>query len=275
MKFILLFLLSISLGAQERVISLSPSINEIVFALGLGERIVANTLYCNYPKESLKIEKIGGYASISLEKIIQLKPTIVLAHNYDQKLLSNLKRLNIPTKVFKIDTLASIKQTISTLGEYFNKQMKAQQLNHAIQKAMDSLENIVSHKKILFVISHKKYLHHQIYITGNTLYFEDIIKASGNKNAYYSKSIHQPVVNTEKILHLNPDIIILLAPLLQNNPEEQLQLQQAWLTLPTTAAKNKNIYMIAKEYAGIPSNRVINVIQDFRKILINVKNKSL
>lgn len=269
--FILLFCIN-SFG-ENRVVTLSPSINEIVYALGVGKDVVANTSYCDYPKESKKVKKIGGYASISLEKLLEAKPTIVLTQDYDQKLLQNLKALQINTKVFKTDTLFSIKNTILTLGLYFKKEKRAKELVLRIDESLKNLQNIVINKKVLFVISPRKSLSNQIYVTGNNLYFEDIIKASGNKNAYFSKSLNQPIVNTEKIIAMNPDIIVLLAPFFVDKIKEQDDVKKAWLSLPTTASMNKNVYVVAKLYAGIPSQRVVNFIDDYKKILNNVKNK--
>ena len=213
--FILLFL-CINLLAEERIITLSPSINEIVFALGMGEKIVANTKYCDFPEESKSIKKVGGYASISLEKILQSNPSIVISQTYDQKLLNNLKNLNIKTLVFKTNTLDDIKNTILSLGSLFKKENKAEEIVSRINKSLLELKTITKNKKILIVISPTRSLSNQIYVTGNNVYFEDIIKASNNKNAYFSTSSIQPVLNTEKVINLNPDIIVLLAPYLGN-----------------------------------------------------------
>lgn len=270
--FILLFF-CINLMGEVRIVTLTPSINEIVYALGMGKSVVANTQYCDFPEESKSVKKIGGYATISLEKILQAKPTVVIAQNYDAKMLANLKSLNIKTMVFKTDTLSSIKSTITTLGEYFKKEEKANELITNINSSLSSLNGIVSNKKILLVIGPRKDLNNQIYITGNNLYFEDIIKASGNKNAYFSTSTNQPVVNSEKIINMNPDIIVMLSPFLDGKKEEQKKLIELWETLPVNASINKNIYLIDKLYAGIPSQRVIYFMKDFKKILENVRDK--
>ena len=270
--FILLFF-CINLMGEVRIVTLTPSINEIVYALGMGKNVVANTQYCDFPEESKSVKKVGGYATISLEKILQAKPTVVIAQNYDAKMLANLKSLNIKTMVFKTDTLSSIKSTITTLGEYFKTEERAKELNSSIDSSLNSLSAIISNKKILLVIGPRKDLNNQIYITGNNLYFEDIIKASGNKNAYFSTSTNQPVVNSEKIINMNPDIIVMLSPFLDGKKEEQKKLIKLWETLPVNASINKNIYLIDKLYAGIPSQRVIYFMKDFKKILENVRDK--
>ena len=274
-KILFILVLCINLLGQERIVTLSPSINEIVFALGAGKDVVANTNYCDFPEESKAILKIGGYNNISLEKILETKPTVVIGQDYDEKLNSNLKALGIKTLSYKTNTISSIKNTINELGNFFDKKEKAKELTSNIDNALLSVNAIVENKKILIVISPKKSLSNQIYVTGNFLYFEDIIKASGNKNAYYSENQAQPVVNTEKIIGMNPDIIILLAPFLDGKKQEQNEIINAWKQLPINASKDDNINTVDKLYAGIPSQRVEYFINDFKKILENVKNKKL
>ncbi|XPV70142.1 MAG: ABC transporter substrate-binding protein [Halarcobacter sp.] len=275
MKKILVILISFfsfNLYAGERIVTLSPSLNEIVFALGSGKEIVANTMYSNFPEESKTIPKVGGYSTISLEKILLAKPTIVLAQNYDEEILKNLKKLNLKFYSFKTDNLNSIKTTIKKIGDILKKEKKATELINQIDNSLKQLKNIINNKKFMVVISPKLDLNSTIYIAGNNLYFNDIIKTSGNTNAYMANNFAQPVVNVEKIIHMNPDVIVLLAPYINKENISKEQLKNIWYKLPINASKNKDIYIIDKEYAGIPSNRVVNFINDFKKILIDVKN---
>lgn len=274
-KIVSLLLFSLTLFAQERIVTLAPSINEIVYALDMGKSVVANTKHCSYPEEAKSVMKIGGYASISLEKILSTKPTIVIGQNYDEKLNSNLEKLGIKTKIYKTTSISDIKNTILDLGKYFHKDEIASKIVDDINKSLDSLGGIVKDKRILIVISPKKDLHRQIYVSGNYLYFDDIIKASGNKNAYFSTSTMQPVVNVEKIINMNPDIIVLLAPFYDGKPVELAKLIDSWKDLPINASRNSNIYAVDKLYAGIPSDRVVYFMRDFKKILENVRSKEL
>ncbi len=269
---ILILLLSLNLFG-ERIITLSPSINEIVFALGSGKDIVANTKYSDYPLESKSIPKVGGYSNVSLEKILIAKPSIILAQDYDQKLISNIKKLNLNVKTFKTNNLESIKTTITSIGKLLNKEEKANELVKDIDNSLNSIKDIVSNKKILVVISPREDLNKIIYVAGNNLYFNDIIEASGNKNAYVSSSLSQPIVNVEKIIKMNPDIIIMLAPYIKQRNISHNDLKKSWLDLPINAAVEKKIYIVDKEYAGIPSNRVVYFIKDFKDILTDVRNK--
>jgi iron complex transport system substrate-binding protein len=272
-KILFILILCINLLGDERLVTLSPSINEIVYALGEGQNVVSNTKHCDFPEESKSVPKIGGYNDISLEKILDVKPTIVIGQDYDEKLIQNLKALNIKILSYKTNTIENIKNTILELGILFKKEEKSKEIISRIENSLNSLKSIVENKKILIVISPKNSLSNQIYVTGNFLYFEDIIKASGNKNAYNSTNSAQPVVNTEKIINMNPDIIVLLAPFYDGKTAELNQLKELWKTLPINAAKQNNIYAVDKLYAGIPSQRVEFFINDFRKILEDVRNK--
>ncbi|MCT7465105.1 ABC transporter substrate-binding protein [Aliarcobacter cryaerophilus] len=260
------------LSANEKIITLSPAVNEIVFALGLGNNIIANTQFCDYPEISKNIEKVGGYGSVSLEKVVNLNPTIILNQDYDKKLNQSLKDLNFKTLVYKTNSLEDIKFTIKDLGEVFNKKEEAKNLNIQIENSLESLKNIIENQKILIVISPQSTLSNQIFVAGNFIYFEDIIKASNNINAYQSSLKSQPSINSEKLITLNPDIIILLAPYLKDDKEKDDMLN-LWKKLPVTASKQENIYIIDDEYSGISSHRVKYLIDDFKGILEDVRTK--
>ncbi len=276
MKKLLYLLLFINfLVANEKIITLSPAINEIVYALGLGDKIVANTEFCDFPIESKNIEKVGGYGSVSLEKVVKLNPTIIVNQDYDKKLNQSLNDLGFKTLVYKTNSLDDIKFTIDDLGEFFSKKEEAKKLNNEIEKSLLSLKNIIKNQKILIVISPQNTLSNQIFVTGNFVYFEDIIKASNNINAYQSSLKSQPTINSEKLITLNPDIIILLAPFLEDDKKTQKNYINIWEKLPTNASKKRNIYIIDKIYSGVPSHRIKYFIDDFKGILEDVRAKEL
>lgn len=270
--FILLFVLT--LESNEKIVALSPSINEIVFALGEGEKVVGNTTYCTYPQEAITITKVGGYFSPSLEKILALSPTIVIMQQNNYALAQKLQRLGIKTQVVKIDTLENIKISILEIGKTLNKELKAKEILEDINSELEKLKGITTNKKILFVMGHNTSLASRIFVAGQNLYFDDIINESGNTNALQSQRKGQPVLNTENIIACNPDIVILLAHSMHEMGLSAEDLISPWLKLPVNAAKTNSIYIIDKAYSGIPSDRLIYFLQDFRAILNDYKEKN-
>ncbi|WP_373071709.1 ABC transporter substrate-binding protein [Sulfurimonas sp.] len=273
-KLLLLLFSVVNLFAIERVVTLSPSLNEIVFALGKGDSVVGNTEYCKYPKESLKVAKVGGYFNPSLEKIMALNPTLVLMQQNNFKLNQKLKQLGIKTKIVKIDKLKSIRKTILEIGELLGESKKAKDIVKNIDTELKNLKNITKDKRILIVMGHNTSLASRIFVAGQNLYFDDIINESENTNALQSKRKGQPMLNMENLIATNPDIVILLAHSMHEKNLTRDELIDPWLELPISAAKTKSVYIVDKLYAGIPSDRLVLFLKDFREILNDYKNNN-
>jgi iron complex transport system substrate-binding protein len=272
MKIIWILFLTLSLQAQERIIALSPSINEILFALGAGDEIVGNTMYSTYPKASKEIPKVGGYFQPNLEKILSLKPTLAIMQQHNHKLAKQLNQLGIVTKVVKIDRIENIKNAILEIGDEVKRSKEAQNIVDDINQHLEKLKGIVTDKKILIVIGHNTSLIKQIFVAGQNLYFNDIIKASGNQNALQSTRKGQPILNQENIIATNPDIVILLAHSMKEKGLSPNDLIEPWKKLPIKVAETGQVYIIDKAYAGIPSDRLVLFLEDFRGILKRYQN---
>ena len=269
--FTLFFILN--LWANERIVTLSPSVNEIVFALGYGDKVVGNTEYCKYPKESLAIPKVGGYFSPSLEKILSLNPTLVVMQENNYKMNQKLKQLGINTQIVKVNTLINIKDSILKIGKTLQREESAKEIITNINQELQNIKNITKDKRILIVIGHNTSLASRIFVAGQNLYFDDIINASGNTNALQSQRKGQPILNMENIIACNPDIVILLAHSMKEKGLSRDDLINPWRDLPVNAGKTDSIYIIDKLYAGIPSDRLVYFLKDFAEILRSYEKK--
>ena len=272
-KILLILFITLTINAQERIIALSPAINEIIFALNAGEQVIANTDYALFPEASQKLPKVGGYFSPNLEKIIALKPTIVIMQNNNHKLSLKLKRLGIKSKVIKIDKLESINSAILEIGLLLKKEKKAKHIVENINLKRSKLKNIISGKKILIVFGRNAELSKQVFVAGQNLYYDEIINESNNTNALHSERKGQPILNMENLIACNPDIVLLLARCQADGLNNEA-LIKPWLELPISAAKTKSIYINSNIYAGIPSDRLALFLEDFRAILEDYRDKT-
>lgn len=169
--------------------------------------------------------------------------------------------------------MEDIVQTIKKIADYYDEKEYSTKILNDIQKSLKSIEKIVYNQKVLIVISATTNFSKPIYVVGHDVYLEDIILRSHNKNAYTIPTLVQPTVNLESIIKLNPDIIILLAPYLHQSSTTKEELIKAWKNIPVEASYKNNIYVIDKEYAGIPSQRVRYFIEDYKKALENVASQ--
>jgi len=269
--FFLLFFFT-SLFAQ-RIITLSPAVNEIVFALGKGADVVANTEYCTFPPASKSLPKVGGYYNISLEKVLALRPSLVILEKNNLSLVPKFKKLGIKTLAISTVSLPILFESFTKIGAKIGATQEAKKLIDSVQSALFKTQNILKDKKILVVFGSHLNLQKQVYVSGNHLYFADIIRASGNQNAFKGKSTKQPALSYEGLIATNPDIIIILAPFAKEQHRSIKSIVNPWLAMPITAAKKQCIYVIDKAYAGIPSDRVRLFIKDFEGALRDAKNR--
>jgi iron complex transport system substrate-binding protein len=269
LRAFLLLAVAVNLWSAERLVALSPSVNEILFALGAGERIVANTEYCNYPPEAKAKPKVGGYFSPSVEKIIALKPTMVIMQENNAHLAGQFRRLGISVEVVRIDTYPSIRRSILRLGKIVRNEAEGERIVQGLDRKMASLRGIVKNQKILMVFGHNTDLSKPLYVSGQNLYFDDIIRASGNVNALQSRRRGQPVVNLEQIIGMNPDIVVLLAPNTRQLGLSKEELISPWRRLPINAVRHGRIYVADGEYSNNPSHRLGLFLNDYRGFLLH------
>ena len=259
--FSLLFVFILTLGASERIVSLSPSLTEIIYALGSEDTLVATSEYSLYPKEAQTLPSVGGYSNPNIEKILSHIPSLVVGQDFNQATLHNIKKFGVETLLLDLQTLTTIKQSITTLGERLGKVQRAQELVADIDDALTSAPKATKPKKVMIVFGLHEDLTRGIYIAGHDIFFEDIILACGHKNAYSSTLTSQPVLSYENVIALNPDTIIILHSKASNPSVNKQKALEAWHNIPTNAAKNKNITVLDESYLHIPSHRVALTIK--------------
>lgn len=234
---------------------------------------MGNTAYCNFPKESLKKPKVGGYFSPNIERIIALDPTIVIMESSNEKLTTKLKTFGIESEVVSITSLENIKKSFLKIGKIIEKEQNAKDLIKRIEKKIQETKDLINNQKILIVFGENLKLDKPIFVSGQNLYFNDIIELSGNKNAFYSTRKGQPILNYEEIIGINPDIIIILAPYMNEKKLTKEAIKKPWFQMPINAGKNRKVYVIDKEYAGIASDRLTLFLDDFKEFLIDAKSR--
>jgi len=260
---ILLFILN--LYGSQRIVSLSPSITEIIYGLHAGDGLVATSAYSLYPKEAQKLPVIGGVSNPNIEKIISLKPTLVVGQSFNHATMERLKYFHIKTLTLKLQTIKSIKHSIALLGKTVSKTQEANKLITTITDAIKNVKKVKVAHSVLIVYGLHEDLRSGIYVAGNHIFFNDIIKLTGNTNAYQSHAISQPVLSYENIIALNPQQIIILH---SHATEPNVNVKKAlanWYALPTKAAEHKRISIVDEDYLHIPSQRVALTIKRLSK----------
>ncbi len=260
-SLLVLLFFTLSMWAKERIVSLSPSVTEIVYALGAGEALVGTTSYSLYPKAARKLPVVGSYVGIDIEKVVSLHPTLVIAQEFQNDAARKLKQFGIEVLQVDLHSIGSIEASILKMGKRLDAQNRAHELVNRIEKAKKDAKKSAYKKRVLIVFGLRDNLKGSIYISGNHLFYDEILHICGDENAFYDPSVAQPVLSYEHIVALNPDVILFLHSKASNPNADIKKALQVWKNLPVKAAKKGDIHIIDDDYIDIPSHRIALTIE--------------
>lgn len=197
------------LNVPQRIVSLVPSLTEVLYDLGLENRIVGITKFCVHPYHFKATKKIvGGTKKVHFEKIRLLKPDIIICNKEENtpEIVAELSKI-CPVWITEIKTIADNYQMISDFGQLFNCRTEAQKWNDKLAFALDNFQQYMSDKpiqKAAYFIWKNPYM-----VVGSDTYIQEMLKLNHFENVY-GKSGRYPEIEIEKIgLEANPDLILL------------------------------------------------------------------
>jgi iron complex transport system substrate-binding protein len=194
-------------GTPQRIISLAPSNTEILFALGLGDKVVGVTDWCDYPPEALEKEKVGGYANPDIEKIVALNPDLILAgYGNPIEVVYTLAGLGLTVFGIKTTDLDDLLNDIRRVGEITDKEVEAQALTSAmesrIQAVTNQTEELEQRPRVFYIVWHDP-----LWTAGSGTFINELIEKAGGVNIFGNVTGY-PMVSIEDVLARDPEIII-------------------------------------------------------------------
>lgn len=230
-------------GAQagQRYISLAPSTTEILFALGLDEDIVGVSTYCNYPPETQNKEKIGDFSHPNIEKIIFLKPDYIFCTGLEQApVIEELRRLKLNVYVADPAGIDGLLKTIQDIGNLTRKEKEAQALVNRMKADIETVksaaQNIPLEKRARVFV---EIWHDPLMTAGQGSFVDEMIVLAGGFNVAHEVSRPYCYFSAEKVVSLNPSVII-LAYMDKKPALELLESRFGWSSID--AVKNKRVF---------------------------------
>lgn len=257
----------------QRIISLAPNITEILFALGLADKVVAVSDYCDFPSQAVALPKVGGFIDPNLEAIVAQQADLVILSANQQHTIEQLHQLNIDTLAIRSTTLFDIKNAIYAIGQRTSQHQQANDLlnslNNKINRITEKTKHLDKPKVMISMASSaSKEQINTVYIAGNNDFYNDLITLAGGVNAYQDPRFDVPSISIEGIIQLNPDIIIDIYPEEQDHHADLEQVLQRWQKLQyINAVKNKRIHIIEQDYATIPGPRVSLLLEQIAHMI--------
>jgi iron complex transport system substrate-binding protein len=243
----------------QRVISLAPSITEIVFALDQGHRLQGVTTYSDFPPESTKLPKVGSYVHLDLEKIVALKPDLCIAikDGNPKVVAQRLESLEIPVYAVNPNNLETIMKTVLEIGTLLNAKDRADQLVHNMDLRIQRIKSLVAKT------THRPGVFFQIGVSpivsvGTPTFIHELIVTAGGTNLA-AGPIPYPRFSREKVLALSPEIIIITSMARKAVFEKVKAEWEKWPNMP--AVRNQRIYVDDSDFLHRPTIRLVDGLE--------------
>ncbi len=245
-----------------KIVSLSPAMTEIVFALGVAQDLVGVTTFCNYPEQAKKIYKIGDFSNPSLERIVGRKPDLVIVNLPEQmRIKRQLEKLNINIFISSPRTLDDIYDEIIEIGRILKKEQAADSLVNYMKMHISRVDKPVlnavegsSKKRVYIELSPKP-----LVTIGAPSFLNELLEMAGAENIFADLEKDYPVVPQEEVIKRNPDVIIVLHP-------EKITDRLGWRKI--TAIKNNAVYTtLNQDHLMRPGPRLVIGFKELKDIV--------
>lgn len=250
-------------AAPQRIVSLAPNVTETLFALGAGDKVVGVTSYCDYPAEATTREKVGDTLSPNLERIVGLRPDLVIVSTASQleSLTRRLTDLSIPVFVSHSRTVREILESIRQLGAATGQKEAAAELVREMSDRLDRVETRVSRLpriRVLYVLQTQPLIS-----VGGDTFLHDLIRMAGGESITATEAGY-PQFSLETVLARAPEVILFPA----SHGEGQLEATTIRQLLATTPAVRSNrLARINPDWANRPGPRIVEALEQFAQAI--------
>lgn len=247
----------------DRLVSLAPNLTEIVFALGAGNRLVGNTTYCDYPIEAKRVTKVGDTLYPSIERIIALKPQVVLVSTASQleAFTRQLDNHEIAVYVTNPKSLDEVFSSMKNLGDILGEQKRAETVVAELRSRADRIETATKQAipvRVFYQVSGEP-----LYTIGREAYLTDLVRRAGGVSVTAEVPSGFPRYSDEAALAAQPEAIILPTggSMGSANANVALSLKN------TPAARNNRVYRINDDYLSRPGPRLLDGLEEMARAL--------
>ncbi len=193
-----------------RIVSLAPNNTELLYALGLGDRVVGVTRYCNYPAAATQVEQVAGFADLSLEKIATVRPDLVLAsRGNDPEALDSVRQLGVPVFGLANNSVAQVIDSVRRLGRLTGRQQAATKLAAALEARVERVRQKVvarpaaERPRVLW-----GFVGDPIYTAGEGTIIDDVIRVAGGINIGRQAGPGWPQVSLEAVVDWQAEVLL-------------------------------------------------------------------
>ena len=245
-----------------KIISLSPAITEILFALNASDQIVGNTYWCDFPAEAKNIPKVGSFTNLDLKKLKIINPDLILTSTIVQHHIFNqLKKEGFNVIHTDPRSLKDILESIKLIGKLVKKNSAARKIREKMEQEISDLrKNKASHNFRVYI----EEWYDPVMFSGN--WVPEIVELAGGKYFPYKKQGISQQTNESKLLKFDPEyIFVSYCGFGIKSDVNKIYRRETWQNI--TAVKNKMVFAINETILNRPGPRIVQSSKEIRSYL--------
>lgn len=246
----------------ERIVSMSPSNTEMLFALGLEDKIIGVSDYCTYPAEALNKTKIGGFSTPNIEKIASLNPDIVFGSaGVQEDTIRELGQLNITVVALEAKNLSQVLENIRTAGTATSSLDASEKLVSQMQRRIDNITRKTDNLKD----DNRPWVYYEVWsdplmTAGPGTLADDLIRLAGGRSIAYDAQTKYPIYNLEVLVKRNPAVIIVCGGHgSSTSGVEELMNRSGWQSID--AVRNHRVYSMDCDLSDRGGPRIVSGLE--------------
>jgi iron complex transport system substrate-binding protein len=263
--------LQVSGSSPKRIISLVPSLTEMLFAIGAGPQVVAVSSYDEFPSEVEKLPRVGALLDPDVERILSLRPDLVLTYGSQTTLEAQLARAGIKLFSYRHAGIAGILQGLRNLGAATGHAAEGDRKAREIQTHLDAVRARVqpySRPRTLLVFGRQPRSLQQIYVSGGVGFLHELLDIAGSANAFGDVMRESVQPSQETLITRAPDVILEVSAKSPLTAAQAAAERRTWAPLASVpAVKNGRIHFLAADYLVVPGPRITLAADAFARAL--------
>jgi iron complex transport system substrate-binding protein len=247
-----------------RIVSLAPSVTEILFTLGAGDQLVGVTEFCDYPPEALQKQRVG-YSNPNLESVMVLQPDLVLAPRDFLKpdLIMKFEQLKVPVFVLQATTVEDIFAHLNVVGRMLDRSTAASDVTLMLRRRIAEVRSRVqglAPVRVLYVLNSQPLI-----TVGPGSYIDQLITMAGGINVAAKSGMPYPRLNLEVVLQQDPEVLVFPVGRTEGTSAAEQEAWRQWITL--TAVARGRLHEIPADLLNRPGPRVVEALERLAEIL--------
>jgi iron complex transport system substrate-binding protein len=258
-------------AAPRRIVSLVPSLTEMLYAVGAGPQVVAVSSYDEFPPEVKKLPRVGALLDPDVERILSLRPDLVLTYGSQTTLEAQLERAGIKVFSYRHAGIAGILQGLRDLGAATGHGAEGDRKAREVQAQLDAVRARVRsfpRPRTLLVFGRQPQSLQQTYVSGGVGFMHDVLDVAGGANVFADVSRESVQPSQETLLTRAPEAIVEVNANKPLTPPQIAAERRVWAPLASIpAVRNGRIYFLTADYLMSPGPRVALAAEALARVL--------